>query len=134
AGNSGLYARLTVVQNLEFWAGVSMVARKRRRALIERALERMALGELADRRVDRLSMGQRQRIRIAMGFLHDPTVVLLDEPHTSLGDAGVELVDAAIGALASAGGAVLWCSPAAEQLPLRADARYLLQQGKVVLR
>ena len=61
-----------------------MVPRERFRETVERAIETFDLGELAERRVDRMSMGQRQRLRIAMTFLPEPEVVLLDEPLTSL--------------------------------------------------
>jgi ABC-2 type transport system ATP-binding protein len=131
AGDRGLYARLTVAQNLGFWAGLALVPRERRSELIDRALARFELGELAGRRVDRLSMGQRQRVRLSMAFLHEPTLVLLDEPHTSLDDAALALLDAALAEIAAAGGAALWCSPAGRQLPLRADLRLRLDDGRV---
>jgi ABC-type uncharacterized transport system ATPase subunit len=67
-----------------------------------------------------------------MTFLHDPVVVLLDEPHTSLDDAGLELLENALAEIAARDGAVLWCSPAAEHLPLHADVRYLLDAGQVI--
>jgi ABC-2 type transport system ATP-binding protein len=131
AGDRGLYARLTVLQNLGFWAGLALVPRDRRSELIDRALARFELGELAGRRVDRLSMGQRQRVRLSMAFLHEPTVVLLDEPHTSLDDAALALLDAALAEISATGGAALWCSPAGRQLPLRADLRLRLDDGRV---
>jgi ABC-2 type transport system ATP-binding protein len=131
AGDRGLYARLTVTQNLEFWAGLTLIPRAARTTFVGRAIARFDLREMAGRRVDRLSMGQRQRVRLAMTFLHEPTVVLLDEPHTSLDDPTLDLLDAAIAELTARGGAVLWCSPAAAQLPLRADLRYLLVDGEV---
>jgi ABC-type uncharacterized transport system ATPase subunit len=67
-----------------------------------------------------------------MTFLHEPDVVLMDEPHTSLDDSALELVDEAIIQLCARGGAVLWCSPAGQTLPLRADVRYMLEDGRVV--
>jgi ABC-2 type transport system ATP-binding protein len=131
AGDRGLYARLSVKANLEFWAGLALVPRVRRAAVVRQAWQRFDLGDLLDRRVDRLSMGQRQRVRLAMTFLHEPRVVLLDEPHTSLDDAALGLLEAAVGELTERGGAALWCSPAAARLPLRADVRLLLRSGAV---
>ena len=71
-GDSGLYARLSVRQNLEFWAGVAFVPRRRRREAVDHALARFSIEGLASRRVDRLSLGQRQRVRLAMTFLMTP--------------------------------------------------------------
>ncbi len=63
------------------------------------------LGELAEQRVDRMSMGQRQRLRIAMTFLPEPEVVLLDEPLTSLDAEGAALLERAVETLLAREGA-----------------------------
>jgi ABC-type multidrug transport system ATPase subunit len=131
AGDRALYGRLTVAQNLEFWAAVALVEPRRRPELIDASLSRFELGDLATSRVDRLSTGQRQRVRLAMTFLHEPTLVLLDEPHNSLDEHALLLLDAALNALAGRGGSALWCSPA-PTAALRADAAYRLQDGRVV--
>src|SRR5579884_1787181 len=132
AGDRGLHPRLTVRQHLELWSALALVARERRDGLIEGALARFELAELTDRRVDRLSMGQRQRVRLAMTFVHEPRVVLLDEPHTSLDDAGLALIEDAVAHVTGRNGTVLWCSPASAQLPLPADEHYILADGRVV--
>jgi ABC-2 type transport system ATP-binding protein len=132
AGDRGLYARLTVRKQLEFCARIAMLPRSRFRLAVERGLTEFALEELADRRVDRISMGQRQRLRIAMTFLPRPEVVLLDEPLTSLDGDGAELLRTALDALLARGGAVLWCSPSGERLDMRFDARWVLEGGKLV--
>lgn len=132
AGDRGLQARMTVTQNLELWAALALLPRSRRRELVTGSLSRFDLDELRAQRVDRLSMGQRQRVRLAMTFLHEPDVVLLDEPHTSLDDFGLSLVEDAMAAVTARGGAVLWCSPAATALPLPADERYHLEDGRVI--
>jgi ABC-2 type transport system ATP-binding protein len=131
AGDRGLYARLTVAQNVDTAARVAQVRRGRRAEMIEQAITRFGLQELAARRVDRLSMGQRQRVRLAIAFLHDPSVVLLDEPHTSLDDDGLALIEAAMVECTLRGGSVLWCSPASKSLPLPANVHFVLDEGKV---
>jgi ABC-2 type transport system ATP-binding protein len=115
AGDRGLYARLTVRQNLDFWGGLAGLPRRQRRRRIGDVLSEFEIVEFADRRVDRLSMGQRQRVRLAMTFLHEPTIVFLDEPKTSLDEAGVSLLNAAVARLVDQGGAVLWISPEIEE-------------------
>jgi ABC-2 type transport system ATP-binding protein len=132
AGDRGLYARLTVRRQLEFWARISMIPRARVRAEIDRAIDVFDLVELADRRVDRMSMGQRQRLRIAMTFLPRPETVLLDEPLTSLDGEGTELLLTAVRELLDRDGVVLWCSPTGERLDLKFDARWVLDQGRLV--
>ncbi len=132
AGDRGLYARLTVRRQLEFWARIAMVPRERFRDWIAQAIDTFDLGELAERRVDRMSMGQRQRLRIAMTFLPRPEVVLLDEPLTSLDTEGGVLLQAAVAELLERDGAVLWCSPSGEHLDMSFDAHWMLEHGRLV--
>ncbi len=132
AGDRGLYARLTVRRQLEFWARIAMVPRKRFDRAVQEAIETFDLSALADRRVDRMSMGQRQRLRIAMTFLPEPEVVLLDEPLTSLDDEGAELLQAAMGRLLTREGCVLWCSPSGEHMDMSFDARFVLEHGRLL--
>jgi ABC-2 type transport system ATP-binding protein len=132
AGDRGLYARITVRRQLDFCARIAMVPRRQVAARVEEAISTFDLGELADRRVDRMSMGQRQRLRIAMTFLPHPEVVLLDEPLTSLDGEGAEILYGAIGRLLTEGGAVLWCSPAGEHTDYEFDCTLMLERGKLV--
>jgi ABC-type multidrug transport system ATPase subunit len=132
AGDRGLYARLTVKHHLEFWARIAMVPRARLRAAVEETIDAFELRALAARRVDRMSMGQRQRLRIAMTFLPEPAVVLLDEPLTSLDSEGVELLQGACTDVLGRDGAVLWCVPNEEHARGGFDARWTLREGRLV--
>jgi ABC-2 type transport system ATP-binding protein len=132
AGDRGLYARLTVRRQIEFWARIAMVPPQRVKRAVEAAIVAFELEELADRRVDRLSMGQRQRLRISMTFLAEHDVVLLDEPLTSLDDEGAATLDRAIEAMLDRGGAVLWCSPSGENMDRDFDQRWLLEHGRLM--
>ena len=134
AGNSGLYARLTARQHLEMWARIAFLPRDRRGPAIQRSIERFALEDLSDRRVDRLSMGQRQRVRLALAFLHDPVLALLDEPRNSLDEDGVALVGRAVEGTVGQGGAVIWCCPDGEASPLSFDRSYAIEAAKLVER
>lgn len=131
AGSTGLYSRLTTRHHLGFWARLAFVPRRRRRGAVERSLERFDLHELADRRVDRMSMGQRQRLRLAMAFLHDPEVVLLDEPHTSLDEEGARLLELASEEVLDRGGAILACGPTGEPGGRGFDRRLELRGGRL---
>lgn len=130
AGDTGLYARLSVRRNLEFWAGVAFVHPSRRRESVETALERFSVVELASRRVDRLSLGQRQRVRLAMTFLHEPKLILLDEPAGSLDEEGVRLLLNALAEHTGRGGAAILCAPSRHD-ELSFDRAYVLDAGRL---
>ena len=129
AGDRSLQARMLVRQQLDFWARLAYVPRERRRELVDISLQRFSLEEFAERRVDRMSMGQRQRIRLAMAFLHEPIVLLLDEPRNSLDDDGYAVLSEQIERAGSAGATVLWCSPRGEDRVLTSDIGYTLEDG-----
>ena len=131
AGNSGLYARLGVDQNLEFWARLALVPRPRRRARIAEVFDLFELHEVRGRRVDRLSMGQRQRLRLALAFLHEPSLALLDEPSTSLDADGVAIVARALDRHRERGGAAIVCSPDSEQTSLGLDRTLVFSAGRL---
>jgi ABC-type multidrug transport system ATPase subunit len=131
AGDRGLYARLSVRDHLRMWARLAFVPRARTREVVERALAVFDLGELAGRRVERLSMGQRQRVRLAGVFLHDPGIVMLDEPRTSLDAAGIDLLVSLLDDFRRQGGAVVWCCPTGERTELDFDDAYVLETGRL---
>jgi ABC-type multidrug transport system ATPase subunit len=132
AGDRGLYARLTVRGQLRFWGRISMIDPRGFERRVMGAVEAFALTDLLDRRVDRMSMGQRQRLRLAMTFLAEPDIVLLDEPLTSLDGEGGELLAEATAAVLARGGAVLWCSPEPEVEYVRFDRSLRLRDGRLV--
>jgi len=130
AGDRGLYARLTVRQHLDIWGRLALLGRKKLKPAIDRMIERLDLTELKDRRMDRLSMGQRQRVRMAMAFLHEPDLILLDEPLNSLDENGADLLRNLLAELTERGGAGLWCSPSvAGQADFDRELR--LEQGQL---
>jgi ABC-type multidrug transport system ATPase subunit len=131
AGNSGLYARMTVRQHLNYWARLALIAAPSRGALVDESIARFDLDSLEGRRLDRMSMGQRQRVRIAMTFLHRPKVLLLDEPANSLDLSGRALLTEAVEAHRAEGGSTLWCSPAGETLDTQIDQELVITSGRL---
>jgi ABC-2 type transport system ATP-binding protein len=133
AASAGLYARLTVRDHLRLWSRLALLARGEREPACQRVLAALDIGALAGRRVDRLSMGQRQRVRLAGAFLHNPSVVLLDEPINSLDEAGTALLANEVERLRDEGGAGVWCTPSGDaSQPLEADAHVVLRDGRLI--
>jgi heme exporter protein A len=89
-----LYRELTARENLRFHARLHDVAPGR----VEELLARVALEHRADEPLRSLSRGMVQRVAVARAVLHDPELLLLDEPRSNLDPAAVELVDPLIGA------------------------------------
>lgn len=80
----GLYQDMRVREFLEFFADAFHVHEPKRRQAIERALERSGLSDRQNDYVEQLSFGMKQRLILAKTLLHDPKVLLLDEPATGL--------------------------------------------------
>jgi ABC-2 type transport system ATP-binding protein len=131
AGDRGLYARLTVLGHLDYWARLAFMPRADRKPAIDDALARFGLSELANRRADRISQGQRQRLRLALSVLHRPKVLFLDEPRNSLDADGLEVLRSAVAVVLAAGGSVLWCSPLGEDQPMTFDRRLQIEGGEL---
>jgi ABC-type multidrug transport system ATPase subunit len=131
AGNGALYARLTVEDHLALWSHLAMLPKDRGARATGEALSAFALDELRGRRVDRLSTGQRQRLRLALGFMHDPELLLLDEPESSLDDRALGLFSDALARARERGGTAIICSPGAKHEHLAIDERYLVANGRL---
>jgi ABC-type multidrug transport system ATPase subunit len=119
-----------VRQNLQLWARLALLSRRECEAAIEVVAADFEIGELIDARADRLSLGQRQRVRLALAFLHSPSLVLLDEPANSMDDEGLGLIAAAVGRLHGRGGIAIWCSPNRPPLE-QLSAGYVLRDGRL---
>ncbi len=89
-----LYRELTVRENLRFHARLHDIAAER----VEELIELVQLQDRADEPLRLLSRGMVQRAAVARAVLHDPELLLLDEPRSNLDPAAIELVEPLIGA------------------------------------
>jgi ABC-2 type transport system ATP-binding protein len=76
----GLYADLTVMENLEFYADLYQVPRRERGARLERLFQFSNLGPFKDRLAGALSGGMKQKLALSCALVHHPKILLLDEP------------------------------------------------------
>jgi ABC-type multidrug transport system ATPase subunit len=104
---SHLYGHLTVRENLLFWGSLYGLNAAGRGARAADVLARLDLSDRADQPVWSLSRGLLQRAAIAKALVHDPTVLLLDEPFTGLDLAAAEQLRALLGELRGGGGRTL---------------------------
>lgn len=79
-----LYPDMTVREYLTFVARINGLAAPVRRTRIDQAMERTSVGDVADRHCGKLSKGYRQRVGLAQAILHNPDVLILDEPTAGL--------------------------------------------------
>ena len=80
----GVYPDLTSVEYLEFYAGIHGIPRQKRAQIVTDLLELVDLSSKRDALVETLSRGMKQRLCLARALVHDPEVLLLDEPASGL--------------------------------------------------
>jgi sodium transport system ATP-binding protein len=84
SGTTGLYPRLTPRETLRYFGTLHGFQRDELEARVEALVAAFSMQTFADGRCEGLSTGQRQRVSIARAVLHDPPVLILDEPTTGL--------------------------------------------------
>jgi len=92
-----VYRELTALENLELYGRLYHVPERRER--IGMLLERFGLWDVRHERVASYSRGMTQRLALCRVLLHDPTLLVLDEPYTALDVQGAELLDAQLAEL-----------------------------------
>jgi lipooligosaccharide transport system ATP-binding protein len=123
---------LTVEQNLVVFAHLYRIARSKRRAAVERALEIANLTDRRDTIVDKLSGGMRRRLLIARGLVHEPRLVLLDEPTVGLDPQVRQELWALIDRLRSEGVSILMSTHYIEEAERLADTVTIMSHGSAV--
>lgn len=124
---SGLYNRLTVMENLELFE--RLYGTEGRASLV---LEQLGLQERAATTVADLSAGYKRRAAVARALLHDPDLLLLDEPYANLDDEASEYVSAAIISWRGPGKYALIATHGAKKVKRYADGGLILQRGRMI--
>ena len=118
-----VYRELTALENLDLFGRLYRVPERRER--IGMLLERFALWDARNERVAAFSRGMLQRLALCRTLLHDPELLVLDEPYTGLDEQGVALLDRELGDLAGVRAMVVSTHDPARLEPL-ATARLAL--------
>jgi len=130
--SGALYGLLSIREHLKLVADLYELEPKSAAQKVGQALELFSLEEVADQRVDTLSKGQRQKTAIAAGLLHDPEVVLFDEPLNGLDANAARQLKELIAGLAERGKAILYCSHVLDVVERICDRAVILAGGELV--
>ena len=128
---TAVYPTLTATENLHFFARMQGLRGTTAGEAVRRALLLSGLEGRADEPVWRFSGGMRRRLNLACGVLHEPRVLLLDEPTVGVDPQSRERIFAAVGALARAGAAILYSTHDMEEAERLARRIVLLDRGQV---
>ncbi|GHO43701.1 heme ABC exporter ATP-binding protein CcmA [Ktedonospora formicarum] len=129
---SYLYEELTARENLEFFARMYSVPEGRERALTW--LNRVGLEKYARERVGTFSRGQLQRLSWARALLHQPDLLLLDEPDTGLDQQGLVLIDKLLDEHIERSGSAIFITHQLERAQALSDRIVLLARGRIARR
>ena len=125
---SGLYARLSLQENLELFASLYGAGNERVPVMIDA----LGLGEFATRPVGDLSAGSKRRAAVARALIHDPDLLLLDEPYANVDDEASEAISEALRSWKKDGKTALVATHGAKKVKAYADGGIILQRGRLI--
>ncbi len=128
----GVYPGLTVREYLEFFAGAYRLRGKQRDALLSDVIELTDLGKLVETEVQVLSKGMRQRLCLAQTLIHDPDLLILDEPASGLDPRARIEFRALLKELRRMGKTILLSSHILTELSPICDSVGIIEQGRLI--
>jgi ABC-2 type transport system ATP-binding protein len=128
----GLYARMPVIDQLVFFASLYDIPRDRARRDALGWLGRFRIADLADRRAETLSKGNQQKVQFVATILHDPDVILMDEPFAGLDPVNVALLKAAFLELRDRGKTLVFSTHQLEMAEELCEAVAIIDHGHLV--
>ena len=128
----GLYPKMKVAQQLAYFARLHGLTAADAAVAAEHWTERLGLGERRDERVEKLSLGNQQRVQLAAALVSGPEVLILDEPFSGLDPVGVDSLADALLERCRAGVPVVFSSHQLDLVERLCDAVGILARGTIV--
>ena len=128
----GLYLRMPVIEQLVYYASLYGVPRRVARQEALRWLARFRIAEYADRKAESLSKGNQQKVQYIATILHDPDVLLMDEPFVGLDPVNVALLKAAFREMSDRGKTIVFSTHQLEQAEELCDSVAIIDHGRIV--
>jgi ABC-2 type transport system ATP-binding protein len=129
----GLYMRMTGEEYLDFFGQVYRLNSKARKVRSDNLLEYFGLSEVAYRRIGEYSKGMRQKLALARAMMHDPGVLLLDEPTSAMDPESARLVRDEISRLKSSQRTIIICSHNLVEAEALADIIAIIYRGRILI-
>ena len=126
-----LYENLTARENLDFFGKLYGIDAEVREARGRNLLQQVGLERRADSLVRTFSRGMKQRLSIARALLHQPAILLLDEPYSGLDQAACEMLDELLADAKQAGRTILLSTHQLTRTPLSAGRALVLNGGRI---
>jgi ABC-2 type transport system ATP-binding protein len=127
----GLYPKMKVLEHIVYLARLHGFTKTDATTRARALLEQLGLGERVDDNVETLSLGNQQRAQIAAALVHDPEVLILDEPFSGLDPLAVDVVAGVLQARAAAGAAVLFSSHQLDVVERLCDDLVIIAGGTI---
>ncbi|MEI7035474.1 ATP-binding cassette domain-containing protein [Fulvimonas yonginensis] len=128
----GLYKRLTARENIDYFARLQGLPEDELRARREALVQALAMEDIADRRTEGFSQGQRVKTAIARALIHDPRNVILDEPTNGLDVMATRALRQFMLKLKAEGRCVLFSSHIMQEVAALCDRIVVIAHGRVV--
>ena len=128
----GLYPKTPSLRQLTYLARLHGLARAEATAAAHRLLERFGLAERGDEPVEQLSLGNQQRVQLAAALIHDPVLLVLDEPFSGLDPVGVDALSEVLLERVHGGVPVVFSSHQLELVERLCDAVAIIHAGRLV--
>ena len=132
SGSTGLYGRLTPRETLQYFGRIHSLSGVDLRDRISTLAGWLGLQDLLDRRCEDLSTGEKQRVSLARAMLHDPPVLILDEPTAGLDVLASRSLRDVVGSQRARGKAVLFSTHYLAEAELLCDRIGLLFRGRLL--